>query len=310
MSGQDERLGEAAAGDGAHRAGPSDDHARLRAVFDGAPVAMVVVDGHDRVVEANEAACALVAADRRRLMAGALCEHVHPGDLDLVRRALAAAREGVRRRTHVEARVVTSSGDERVAAIDLVCLDPEAGRSTEILLQAVDVTAQRRLEAELRAEAELDPLTALQNRRSFERALAAHLAVTQRYGAAGALLLVDVDRFKAVNDTHGHVAGDEVLREVGRLLHGRLRGSDVVGRLGGDEFAVLLPLVPPSDVAAVAAAIVGEVREHTAVRTPVTVSVGAALISPGASVPEVFERADLALYTAKRRGRDRWELAP
>lgn len=308
MSAQDGWLGESAA-TGCEAPDDAARHARLRAAFDGSAAAMVVLDAHDRVVEVNAAACAMVAVDRQAFVEGSLCANVHPEDLPSVRRALATIRTDRRRAIRLEARVITALGVELVVAFDLVRLG-DVAEGAEVLLQATDLTAHRRLEAELRAEADLDPLTGLKNRRSFERGLAAHLAVTTRYSLAGALLLVDVDHFKSVNDTRGHAAGDEVLRDVGRLLVGRLRASDVVGRLGGDEFGVLLPNVQPTGIEAVAAALVSEVRDHTALRTPVTVSVGAATITAGTTTGEVFLRADRALYAAKGDGRDRWALAP
>ncbi len=283
---------------------------RYRAAFDGAALGLLVLDGRNRAVEANEAACALAESDPRRLARAVLCDHLHPEDREPVLEALRVARHGERRRATVEVRVVTRSGHERVAAIDLLRLGEKAHDAADVLVQVTDLTERRREEARLRAEADHDALTGLQNRRSFERALAAHLQVAERYGPTGALLLVDVDRFKVVNDTLGHVAGDEVLRGVARVLGGRLRGSDVVGRLGGDEFAVLLPLASREGAEAVAASIVREVRDHLAAPATVTVSVGAAMIPSYVVAADVLRVADRALYAAKQGGRDRWELAP
>ena len=94
--------------------------------------------------------------------------------------------------------------------------------------------------AELEARADVDPLLDILNRRGFERELARSLAYVKRYGTAAALILIDLDGFKAVNDQHGHAAGDALLKAVARQLTGHVRASDMVARLGGDEFAVLM----------------------------------------------------------------------
>ena len=182
-----------------------------------------------------------------------------------------------------------------------------------LMLQAVDVTERRRMTDELEFEANHDHLTGLLNRRSFERALDAHEATIARYGPEGALLMIDLDNFKAVNDTLGHAAGDQVLIEVARAIWSRLRGTDVVARLGGDEFAVLLPKATGADAAKVAEAIVEAIRSTVPAGAGVTASpsasVGAAAYSPALrGRDEIVAAADRALYAAKAAGRDRWAI--
>ena len=103
-----------------------------------------------------------------------------------------------------------------------------------------DITERKRFENQLQHLADHDALTELFNRRRFDQELAEYVAYTARYGGKGSVFLLDLDRFKYVNDTRGHKAGDEVIRAVGRALHDSVRKTDVVARLGGDEFAVLL----------------------------------------------------------------------
>src|SRR5262249_36019941 len=109
-----------------------------------------------------------------------------------------------------------------------------------ILGQVQDITERRRFEDRLRHLADHDPLTGLLNRRSFEREVERPLAHCRRYGANGALIVLDLDHFKYVNDSYGHSAGDELIVAVADALRMRLRETDVVARLGGDEFAALL----------------------------------------------------------------------
>jgi PAS domain S-box-containing protein len=125
-----------------------------------------------------------------------------------------------------------------------------------------DVTDRRRFELELRHVADHDALTGLFNRRRFEEELCRESAVAARHGRSGAVLVVDLDNFKFVNDTYGHGVGDEVLRGVGAVLTRRVRASDVVARIGGDEFAVLLAGADVDEAAAVGREILGILRDH------------------------------------------------
>ena len=117
---------------------------------------------------------------------------------------------------------------------------PAAVLLAEIERLKADIAQAQRTIAELEARADVDPLLDILNRRGFERELKRSLAYLQRYNGEAALLFIDLDGFKAVNDRHGHAAGDALLKAVARELVGHVRASDVVARLGGDEFGVLL----------------------------------------------------------------------
>ena len=154
-----------------------------------------------------------------------------------------------------------------------------------------------------------DQLTGLRNRRYLMRHLAGQLAS----GGPVAALMLDVDRFKAVNDTYGHPAGDAVLREVATRLQGHLRGSDIVGRYGGEEFLVVMAAAEPDDAVAVAERLrhaVADLPVEVAGRTlPVTASLGVAFAHPGLKPETLIGAADAALYRAKAGGRNRVETA-
>jgi diguanylate cyclase (GGDEF)-like protein/PAS domain S-box-containing protein len=175
-----------------------------------------------------------------------------------------------------------------------------------------DASERKRLEEDLRHLAEHDPLTELMNRRRFETEVARQAALARRYGQGGALLSVDLDGFKAVNDTYGHAAGDELLRRTADVLRGRLRETDMAARMGGDEFAVLLPAAGPDEAAIVATDLLREVREVSAelgdpagVRR--TASIGIAFLEASDDTPEkLLRRADVAMYEAKAAGGNRF----
>jgi diguanylate cyclase len=165
------------------------------------------------------------------------------------------------------------------------------------------------------SEALLDPLSGLKNRRGFERAVHAILASGETEEVA--LLLVDVDRFKTLNDTYGHLLGDKVLRAVAHILQTNIKGRDVAARLGGDELAVLLPGTTERGAEALAEQIrvaVAAGRIHRAdgqdLKGIVTVSIGIAVGKPTESFEALMERADAALYRSKREGRNRVCVAP
>jgi diguanylate cyclase (GGDEF)-like protein len=161
---------------------------------------------------------------------------------------------------------------------------------------------------ELERQASQDVLTGLGNRRRFEEDLAIAIARSRRDGSTGALLMLDLDRFKQVNDSHGHPAGDERIKEVAETLRRRTRASDSLARLGGDEFAVILPRCSREEARIASEAIAEEIRSHVPGdgSRPVTVSIGVAAFGedPGASVATVVADADAAMYAAKDEGRD------
>jgi diguanylate cyclase (GGDEF)-like protein len=167
-----------------------------------------------------------------------------------------------------------------------------------------ELKAARAHVAELETRVDEDPLTGLLNRRGFARALERGLAFMRRYGTPAALLYLDLDRFKPVNDRHGHAAGDWVLGRVARLIAGNVRASDVVGRLGGDEFAVLLWNVGDKQAGdkavALEAMIEREAFEQVGKRIAVGLSVGVAVLSKEDTVEAALARADQAMYARKR----------
>jgi diguanylate cyclase (GGDEF)-like protein/PAS domain S-box-containing protein len=173
-----------------------------------------------------------------------------------------------------------------------------------------DVTEQKRAEARLQHLADHDPLTDLFNRRRFEQELEREAARSSRYGRGGALLLLDLDNLKELNDACGHHWGDEALRTAGRLLQSRVRSSDVLARLGGDEFAVLLAEADELHAQKLAEELLELFRRQPLVTDRGTVdmrtSIGVvAFDSLRLSGLEPMVAADTALYRAKREGGDR-----
>jgi len=165
----------------------------------------------------------------------------------------------------------------------------------------------------LQREADEDSLSGLRTRRRFEQEVRAAMARSRRDGSTGALLMLDLDRFKTVNDSHGHPAGDKLLKEIAGVLRRRTRAGDVLGRLGGDEFAIALPGCRPDEAGVVAEAIVTAIREHRPGDpeiASITASVGVAIfgVDPLMSYATLVSEADTAMYAAKDAGGDSFRL--
>ena len=212
----------------------------------------------------------------------------------------------VRRPDGTEAHVVLSS----------TVLPGQDREPDQVLTYVVDVSEQFRYEQQLAHLANHDPLTGLANRRHFDDELARHVESCRRYGVNGALLVLDLDHFKEVNDTLGHATGDELLVQVADILRSRLRSTDVVARLGGDEFAVLLTHADKKATAAVAQSIVDEVHAQArrAARHPPRRDGqhrrGAGRRPPTSPASDLLSSADSAMYAAKSAGRNQYVLFP
>ena len=229
--------------------------------------------------------------------------------LQLIREAAAAGC-----RTPIVFLTAESSGNVDIQAMEAGALDylvkgEISPRSLERSLRYARKLGET-LEA-LRRLATRDELTGLLNRREYDRILLDEEDRTRRFGNSLALVVIDLDHFKAVNDTHGHPAGDAVLKEAARRIGASIRTVDRAARVGGEEFALILVQTDRASATAEAAraiaAIAGEPIEVGPGRAiSVTASAGVAAIpADGSTVPELFAAADRALYLAKERGRNR-----
>ena len=173
-------------------------------------------------------------------------------------------------------------------------------------LRAQLARAQARID-ELQASADTDFLLEIPNRRGFERELNRSISYIQRYRASGALIVLDVDRLKPINDTFGHAAGDQVLKAIVGVLLSQVRASDVIGRLGGDEFALLLWNLSETDTRAKAAFLEQAIDRLTFSFGGRTVMAGAsagiAILGPHAEAGKALEQADRAMYARKAQRR-------
>lgn len=194
---------------------------------------------------------------------------------------------------------VESSGDHEIAQI---------GRALNTTISAL-----RERDEILRRMASQDPLTGLANRGYFDQALQHELEVVAQHGGSSALLFIDLDRFKQINDSYGHAAGDRLLMQVAELLRGRMRECDLIARFGGDEFTVLVRGVTRHGATEIAASLIQLMQGfqfHEAGEVlHIYFSIGVAVIDdPACSAHEILLRADAAASEAKRRGRNRFQV--
>ncbi|MBL8629725.1 MAG: sensor domain-containing diguanylate cyclase [Rhodospirillaceae bacterium] len=218
------------------------------------------------------------------------------------------------RRIEFDYRVLTRSNEVRHLCSRIQRTADKSGKRIRDFAVILDITERKRLEEDLRAQAGTDPLTGVPNRRSFEAAARREVERARRYAKPFAVIALDIDFFKKVNDTHGHDIGDIVLKDMTKVCLTQLRLTDVLARLGGEEFAALLP---ETDIIA-ATKLAERLRVAVAskpIATPkgpiaITVSLGVAQYAPNeGSIESALKRADEALYEAKNTGRDRVVVA-
>jgi diguanylate cyclase (GGDEF)-like protein/PAS domain S-box-containing protein len=283
---------------------------RARRLFDGAPLPSYIVDPESTViVDSNEAASAMLGYTRSEFRGKRLSEvDVTPVGRTSMPQKLLQSDQAQRFETQQRAR----SGvvhDVVVAAVPVMIGGRRLAHGT-----VVDISDRKRAEAHLKAQAENDTLTKLNSRGWFLSALEAAL---QKGGPTaprpGALILMDIDHFKQVNDTLGHDAGDALLVEIAARLRARCRNGEIAARLGGDEFALLIP--GPGEERAISgrmadiASAMAQPIELEAGTLHATVSMGATSFPrDGAAAKDLLKNADLALYEAKRSGRACWRF--
>jgi diguanylate cyclase (GGDEF)-like protein/PAS domain S-box-containing protein len=275
---------------------------QFTSAFAHAPIGMALVGLDGRFLRVNRALCDLVGHDEGDLLALSFQDITHAEDLDADLALIEAVLRGERSDYTMEKRYVRADGGVIWALLAVSLVTDADGVPLHFVSQIQDISERRELELRLREQAERDHLTGLYNRRRLHEELRRQIGRVTRTGEPAMLAMIDLDRFKDVNDRDGHAAGDELLRAVGEALAGRLRRSDTLGRLGGDEFAAILVGADEEAGAAIARMLVGAV-DDVAGDAAVSASVGLARIEADDEPDSVLARADEAMYAAKASGR-------
>ena len=284
---------------------------RFESAFGNAPIGMALVDLDGCWFQVNDALCRITGYSECELKAKTLRSLTHPDDLDLDRPFLQQLLAGQIPSYQIEKRYHHLWGHFFWAQETVSLVRDREGQALYLITQIQDKSERKELARRLEFLVDHDFLTGLFNRRHFEQALAQEVERAARYGAPGAVLLIDLDNFKEVNDSFGHMAGDDLLKGIGGLLRHRMRHTDTLARVGGDEFAVLLPQTGAEQAQIVAGEFVESLGRQTAVLAHqsirITASVGVALFD-GLGAMDVLAHADLAMYEAKQAGRNRFVL--
>lgn len=282
---------------------------RFRSAFGEAPIGMALAAVGGQWEKVNRSLADMLGYTAAELegMKGPLL--THPDDLEVSHKHAREITTGAAQSCRYEKRYIHRNGHTVWALVSASAIQDEAGKVAYAILHIQDITEQKRAEAQLLTLANYDTLTGLFNRYRFQTELDRELT----HGAMGALLFLDLDQFKYVNDTLGHLAGDDLLRSVATLLQQHLGPSDIMGRLSGDEFAILLPQADGHRARQVAEELLELLRRHITIvgSRPVTVrgSIGIALYPEhGTSSEEILARADLAMYQVKEQGRNGLEM--
>jgi len=285
----------------------SDAQSHLKAIADNLPVLISYIDRHHRLTFVNKTFEEWMGVDPELAIGSHLKALIGPELYAQRQEALQQALRGER----VEFEVVSLALGLTRHLHTVYIPDRRAdGSVAGVYTLSTDVTATKDVERRLQELARIDPLTRLPNRREFEERLVLALARSRRNKKAMALIFMDVDRFKAINDGHGHAAGDAVLKEFAVRIRRTVRSTDTAARLAGDEFVVILEgLQGDAEASQVAAKLVDAIRPPMPLpdggEILVTTSVGMACWSGiGDGADDLLDRADRALYRAKAAGRD------
>ncbi len=285
---------------------------RFRGAFENSPVGMLLAGPEGFVFQVNNFAVNLLAMTDSELIGSHLSKLVpaeeRPDLKETMTRLLYQDQEVDRS----ERRMLCGNSMQLWTNFHIAVQRNEQNDPLYFIVQIADITEMRQSREQMERMAFYDTLTDLANRRLFGNRLEQAIEHTVRKGGRAALLALDLDQFKRVNDTLGHDAGDSLLREVGRRLNQCVRKEDTVARPGGDEFAVLLyDVAAPSDAGRVAEKILERLREPISIaghQLVVTTSIGIVTIPEDSVEPtELTKNADLAMYRAKERGRNNYQ---
>jgi diguanylate cyclase (GGDEF)-like protein/PAS domain S-box-containing protein len=286
---------------------------RFRSAFEHAPIGMALTSIDGRLFRVNRALVQILGRGESELLASSILDLSHADDRELCRESMARLLTGATASCQLEQRYLHHDGHPVWVSVSASVVRDVNDQPLYLVSQIEDIGARKASGDALAHQAIHDPLTGLPNRLHFVERLGRELAEAEQRGERIAVLFLDLDRFKIVNDSLGHSAGDRLLVAVADRLSATMGPTDVVARFGGDEFTILCHNVTSEETAELVAERLAEAIARPVALIEgevfVTASVGIALSGGAADTPETLLRnADAAMYRAKELGRDRAEL--
>ena len=286
-----------------------DAEARFRSAFEQAPIGMGLATRDGRILRANRAFGQILGRSSEELAGVPIRDLTHPDDWEANAVQIRALFSGETDHYQMEKRYLHADGHVVWVSVTTSCVRDATGQPVYMIGQIEDITERREMRERLAHAAVHDQLTGLPNRVLFMDRLELSLRRSQRDGNAIALMFLDLDRFKLINDSLGHEVGDRLLQRVSQRLRGALRGSDTLARFGGDEFTVLCEVKDLAEALEVADRLVTAMQQPLALSGNemfVSVSIGVAVSADGSdSGAEMLRNADVAMYRAKALGASR-----
>ncbi len=281
---------------------------RFERAFEHAPIGMSLVAFDGKWLKVNRELCRITGYTEAELLARSFGQITHPEDLQTSRDGLRALQAG--ERFDAEKRYLHADG--HVIWVHIACsvVCDEHGVPQHFVSQTQDITERKHLNQRLNYLVDHDSLTDLYNRRRFEAELEREVSRSRRYDETAAVVMLDLDHFKYLNDALGHHVGDGAISHTGQVLAARLRSTDVLARLGGDEYAMILPRVDPERAREVATELLAAIENspygHDGHSYALSASAGVMVLDRHTvSAEDALVSADLAMHEAKQRGRNR-----
>jgi diguanylate cyclase (GGDEF)-like protein/PAS domain S-box-containing protein len=281
--------------------------AQYQALYENAPDIYTSINTSGEILSINRNGAAMLGYEVTELIGESAAKVIHPEDQREVFRCVENLFSDPQAKVDIEYRKIRKDGSV-FWVHQRASLEPGVS-APRLLVVCRDITEKRNLEDKLAYQATHDALTKLLNRREFEQRLHQVLTRDQDPSDKHVLCFLDLDQFKIINDTCGHIAGDELLRQVAALLSGLVRSRDTLARIGGDEFAVLMEHATLDSALKFAEKIRSTIEAFVfywrAQRFSIGVSIGVVPIQAGRSITDTLNLADMACYTAKKEGRNR-----
>jgi len=286
---------------------------RFSSTMELAAIGIAHVEDGGRFRYVNPQLCSMLGYTEQELLTMTVKDVSHPGDANATDDLRDQLRSGAIQSFKLEKRYLRKDGSPIWVGLTIACKRDRAGKCLYDISIVEDISSRKGAEERIQYLATHDGLTGLPNRVMFQQLLGLSIETSRRYGRKLAVLFIDLDRFKVINDTLGHEAGDVLLREIGARLRECLRASDVVARLGGDEFVVLLQEVnDPAQAASVARNILSVVMKPVVIlgqECRVTASIGVCLHpDDGQDDQSIMKNADMAMYLAKEEGKNNFQF--